>query len=97
MNLTEPDAFKAKLDALRPLPLAALRNLHRLILKQINDDHADRYRQLNVTIAGTRHVPPDMLLGLEHWHIFGINPAIGVGLIRLSSPIEINIQIRMYH
>ena len=39
-----------------------IRNLHRLVLKQIDDDNAGRYRQLNVSIAGARHVPPDMLL-----------------------------------
>jgi Fic family protein len=134
MNLTELDALNAKLDALRPLPQAALRNLreqlvlrwtyhsnaiegntltlmetkvvlegitvggkllrehfeainhrdailyvedivrraeplsewqirniHQLILKNIDDDNAGRYRQLNVTIAGAAHVPPDML------------------------------------
>jgi Fic family protein len=38
-----------------------IRNLHRLVLKQIDDEHAGRYRPLNVTIAGARHVPPDML------------------------------------
>lgn len=151
MNLNELDALKAKLDALRPLPQAALRNLHdelvlrwtyhsnaiagntltlmetkvvlegitvggkllrehfeainhrdailyvedtvsraeplsewqirnlhRLILKQIDDDNAGRYRQLNVTIAGAvspdNHVPPDMLqvpqqmTALLHWY-----------------------------
>ena len=135
MNLRELDALKAKLDALRPLPAAALRNLHdelvlrwtynsnaiegntltlmetkvvlegitvggkllrehfeainhrdailyvedvarkaeplsewqirnlhRLVLKQIDDDNAGSYRKLNVTIAGARHVPPDMLV-----------------------------------
>lgn len=39
-----------------------IRNLHRLILKQIDDENAGVYRKLNVTIAGARHVPPDMLL-----------------------------------
>lgn len=147
MNFAEIDALKAKLDALRPLPQAALRNLHdelvlrwtyhsnaiegntltlmetkvvlegitvggkllrehfeainhrdailyvedvvrraeslsewqirnlhRLVLKQIDDDNAGTYRRLNVTIAGARHVPPDMLLvpeqmvALLHWY-----------------------------
>ena len=39
-----------------------IRNLHRLVLKQIDDENAGRYRQLNVSIAGARHIPPDMLL-----------------------------------
>lgn len=38
-----------------------IRNLHRLILKNIDDEHAGRYRPWNVSIAGARHVPPDML------------------------------------
>jgi Fic family protein len=51
-----------------------IRNLHRLILKQIDDENAGVYRKLNVTIAGARHVPPDMLLvpeqmaALLHWY-----------------------------
>ena len=43
-----------------------IRNLHRLILKGIDDDNAGVYRQLNVTMAGARHVPPDMLRVPEH-------------------------------
>lgn len=38
-----------------------IRNLHRLVLKQIDDENAGNYRKLNVTIAGARHLPPDML------------------------------------
>lgn len=45
-----------------PLSEWQIRNLHRLVLKQIDDDNAGVYRKLNVTIAGARHVPPDMLL-----------------------------------
>ncbi|MDC7697648.1 Fic family protein [Vogesella indigofera] len=44
-----------------PLTEWQIRNLHRLVLKQIDDDNAGSYRKLNVTIAGARHVPPDML------------------------------------
>ncbi len=56
-----------------PLSEWQIRNLHRLILKQIDDDNAGVYRKLNVTIAGARHIPPDMLLvpeqmaALLHW------------------------------
>jgi len=49
-----------------PLSEWQIRNLHRLVLKQIDDDNAGTYRKLNVTIAGARHVPPDMLLVPEH-------------------------------
>lgn len=57
-----------------PLSEWQIRNLHRLVLKQIDDDNAGSYRKLNVTIAGARHVPPDMLLvpeqmaALMHWY-----------------------------
>lgn len=39
-----------------------IRNVHRLILKNIDDDNAGRYRQANVLIAGARHTPPDAVL-----------------------------------
>lgn len=45
-----------------PLSEWQIRNLHRLVLKQIDDENAGAYRKLNVTIAGARHVPPDMLV-----------------------------------
>lgn len=45
-----------------PLSEWQIRNLHRLVLKQIDDDNAGVYRRHNVTIAGARHVPPDVLL-----------------------------------
>ncbi|MBK9393177.1 MAG: Fic family protein [Uliginosibacterium sp.] len=57
-----------------PLSEWQIRNLHRLILKQIDDENAGVYRKLNVTIAGARHVPPDMLVvpeqmaALLHWY-----------------------------
>jgi Fic family protein len=48
-----------------PLSEWQIRSLHRLILKNIDDDHAGRYRPWNVTIAGARHVPPDTLVVAE--------------------------------
>lgn len=45
-----------------PLSEWQIRNLHRLVLKQIDDENAGNYRKLNVAIAGARHTPPDMLL-----------------------------------
>lgn len=39
-----------------------IRNVHRLVLRQIDDAHAGRYRDVNVMISGATHVPPDMLL-----------------------------------
>jgi Fic family protein len=38
-----------------------IRNIHQLILKGIDDDNAGKYRNVNVTIGGARHVPPDHL------------------------------------
>lgn len=37
-----------------------LRNLHRLVLKGIDDANAGVYRTSNVSIAGARHVPPHL-------------------------------------
>lgn len=39
-----------------------IRNIHQLILKNIDEQHAGRYRSLNVLISGATHTPPDHLL-----------------------------------
>lgn len=44
-----------------PLTEWLIRNVHRLVLKNIDDDNAGRYRSINVTIAGAAHVPTDAL------------------------------------
>ena len=36
-----------------------IRNIHQLILKNIDDTHAGRYRNVNVAISGASHTPPD--------------------------------------
>ena len=38
-----------------------LKSLHQLVLKNIDDQNAGRYRTVNVTIAGAEHRPPDHL------------------------------------
>lgn len=38
-----------------------IKNIHRLVLKGIDDKNAGRYRTENVTIKGAVHVPPDYL------------------------------------
>lgn len=38
-----------------------IKNLHRLVLKNINDVEAGRYRRENVTIAGASTTPPDFV------------------------------------
>lgn len=44
-----------------PLSERLIRSIHRLILKNIDDEHAGVYRKVNVTIAGAVHRPPDAL------------------------------------
>ena len=39
-----------------------IKNIHQLILKDIDDVNAGRYRTENVTIKGAVHVPPDYLM-----------------------------------
>ena len=36
-----------------------IRNIHQLILKEIDDDNAGKYRNENVTIKGATHIPPN--------------------------------------
>jgi len=44
-----------------PLSERVIRSVHQLVLKNIDDDNAGRYRQENVVIAGAEHTPPDHL------------------------------------
>jgi Fic family protein len=39
-----------------------IRSIHQLILKNIDDEYAGRYRTVNVEIAGANHTPPDYTL-----------------------------------
>ena len=39
-----------------------IKNIHGLVLKDINDENAGRYRTENVTIKGAVHIPPDYLI-----------------------------------
>ena len=38
-----------------------IKNIHTLILKEIDDENAGRYRSENVTIKGATHIPPDFV------------------------------------
>ena len=38
-----------------------IKNIHQLILKDIDNENAGRYRRENVTIKGANHIPPDYL------------------------------------
>lgn len=44
-----------------PLSAWHLRNIHQLVLKNIDDEHAGHYRMINVLIAGAEHRPPDAI------------------------------------
>jgi Fic family protein len=39
-----------------------IKNIHRLVLKGINDAYAGTYRDQQVIIAGARHIPPEPFL-----------------------------------
>lgn len=39
-----------------------IKNIHGLVLKEIDDDNAGKYRNENVKIKGATHVPPDYLI-----------------------------------
>ncbi|MHC5082644.1 MAG: Fic family protein [Planctomycetota bacterium] len=53
-----------------PLGQWQIKNLHQLILKNIDDDHAGVYRRSNVTIAGADHVPCDFTQVAEQMDAF---------------------------
>ena len=44
-----------------PLSERLIKEIHALVLKGIEPEHAGRYRQENVAIAGASHTPPDFL------------------------------------
>ncbi len=52
-----------------------IKNIHQLVLKNIDDKNAGVYRKINVTISGAEHVPPDYLQVQEemseftHWYL----------------------------
>jgi Fic family protein len=39
-----------------------IKNIHRLVLKGIDDENAGQYRKQNVIISGAKHIPPDFLV-----------------------------------
>ncbi len=57
-----------------------IKSIHQLVLKDIDDENAGRYRRENVTIKGATHTPPDYLkvpelmgklvLNYENWNDF---------------------------
>lgn len=66
-----------------------IKGIHQLVLKDIDDENAGRYRRENVTIKGATHIPPDYLkvpelmeklvLNYENWNDF--HPIIQAALL----------------
>lgn len=66
-----------------------IKSIHGLVLKDIDDENAGRYRRENVTIKGATHIPPDYLkvpelmeklvLNYENWNDF--HPIIQAALL----------------
>jgi Fic family protein len=66
-------------NRLEPLSEWQMKNIHRLILKSIDDEHAGVYRNENVMISGAIHMPPDftqiqaqmeqLMRSYEEWQI----------------------------
>lgn len=54
----------------QPLDEWTIKSLHQLILKNIDSDNADRYRQINVLISGADHRPPEALTVPEQMTTF---------------------------
>ncbi len=66
-----------------------IKGIHQLVLKDIDDENAGRYRRENVTIKGATHIPPNYLkvpelmeklvLNYENWNNF--HPIIQAALL----------------
>lgn len=66
-----------------------IKSIHQLVLKDIDDENAGRYRRENVTVKGATHIPPDYLkvpelmeklvLNYENWNDF--HPIIQAALL----------------
>ena len=66
-----------------------IKNIHQLILKEIDNENAGKYRGENVTIKGATHIPPDyikvpelmekLILNYETWNVY--HPIIRAALL----------------
>jgi len=75
------DYVEAIAQQQEPFNELTIRSIHQLVLKNIDNDHAGRYRQENVLIAGAEHTPPDhlhipqqMKALLAWYHVFSGHP-----------------------
>ncbi|WP_100401095.1 Fic family protein [Bacillus sp. FJAT-44742] len=68
------DYIEEKVQNKEPLNEATVKMIHYLILKNIDDENAGRYRSINVRISGSKHYPPHFLqlnnemTDLLHWY-----------------------------
>jgi Fic family protein len=53
-----------------PLSEWQIKSLHQLILKNIDDNNAGRYRSVNITIAGAKHRPSEHIKIAEEMAVF---------------------------
>ena len=73
----------------KPITEWNIKNIHQLILKEIDNENAGRYRKENVTIKGATHIPPDyiklselmekLILNYETWNKY--HPIIQAALL----------------
>lgn len=73
----------------KPITEWNIKNIHQLILKEIDNDNAGKYRRENVTIKGATHIPPDyikipelmekLILNYETWNKY--HPIIQAALL----------------
>jgi len=73
----------------KPITEWNIRNIHLLILKDIDDENAGKYRKENVTIKGAKHIPPEyiklpelmekLILNYETWNNY--HPIIKAALL----------------
>ena len=65
---------EAVIQKREPFSAMMIRNVHRLILKNIDEENAGVWRNFNVAISGARHVPPEAFLvqgqmdAFVQWH-----------------------------
>ena len=73
----------------KPITEWNIKNIHQLILKEIDNENAGRYRRENVTIKGATHIPPDyikipelmekLILNFQTWNKY--HPVIQAALL----------------
>lgn len=62
--------LEEQLQAKAPIDEWLIKSLHQLVLKNIDNDNAGKYRAVNVLISGAEHTPPDAVQVLEQMRQF---------------------------